>query len=626
MNAGGDARLLVDRRFGPFFLTQLLGALNDNLFKNAMVLLLSFKAASEADSGLVTNLAAGLFILPFFLFSSVAGQLADKFDKSRVIRAVKTAEIGIMALGAVGFFTGSSAILYFVLFLMGTHSAFFGPVKYSILPVHLRDEELMAGNGFVEMGTFIAILVGTMAGGILHAHTAAISAGVVGVAVLGLLASRFVPAAPASAPDLKLNWNPFTEAVALAKLTQKKESVFNSILGISWYWYYGATVLAQLASFTRYYLHGNEQVYTLLMGVFVLSIAVGSLLCMWLARGEIELGLVPIGAVGMSLFLADLFFVQYPSAPADVTQLLGWREYLWGAGDGQRWRVVFDFAMTGVFSSLFIVPLYALIQHRSDEDSRSRVIAANNVFNSVFMVVSAVVTMGLYKLGFNTIAVFLYTAILNLVVSVYVFSLVPEFVMRFGCWVLANTIYRLRFEGRDQIPRTGAAVIVANHVSFIDWFIVTAACRRPVRFVMDHRIFKMPVIGLLFRLAKAIPIAPAKEDDALKEKAFERISAELKDGCLVCIFPEGKITYDGTLDKFRPGIERILRADPVPVVPIALAGLWGSFFSRSAGRAMSTLPKPKRRVIEIKVGAPLAPSTPAAVLQSTVAQLLPQAS
>lgn len=213
---------------------------------------------------------------------------------------------------------------------MGTHSAFFGPVKYSILPVHLREQELMAGNGFVEMGTFVAILVGTMAGGILHANTLAISAGVIGVAILGRLAARWVPAAPASAPTLKLNWNPFTEAVVLAKLTQQKESVFNSILGISWYWYYGATVLAQLASFTRYYLYGNEQVYTLLMGVFVLSIAVGSLLCMWLARGEIELGLVPIGAVGMSLFLADLFFVQYPSAPADLTMLIGSRDFLGG--------------------------------------------------------------------------------------------------------------------------------------------------------------------------------------------------------------------------------------------------------------------------------------------------------
>jgi 1-acyl-sn-glycerol-3-phosphate acyltransferase len=613
--------LVVQRRFGPFFGVQFLGALNDNLFKNTMLIMFAFRAATEAESGLLTNLAAGLFILPFFLFSGVAGQLSDKFDKAKIMRTVKAAEIGIMLIGSLGFFTGHTVLLFITLFLMGVHSAFFGPAKYSILPQHLKENELMTGNALVEMGTFLAILTGTLAGGLLagNHNTTAISVGIISVAIVGYLASLKIPAAPSVAPDIKLNWNPITQTAALTRIIRKKPALFNSVLGISWFWYFGATLLAQLPNFTRHILHGNETVVTLFLSIFSLSIGIGSMLCAKLSRGEIELGLVPLGAFGMTLFCADLSYISYP--PADYT-LMGAGALLHGPYLSSALRVMFDLGMIGISASLFIVPLYALIQTRADEESRSRVIAANNIFNALFMVGSALITMVLFKIGFTTVEVLFFTAILNLVVTAYIFLLIPEFVMRFIVWILASTIYRLKYSGRDLVPRHGPAIIVCNHVSFIDWFVITAASRRPVHFVMDHTIFKSPWFGWFFRLSKAIPIAPAKEDAAAKEKAFDLISHELRDDNLVCIFPEGKITFDGTLNSFKPGVERILARDQVPVIPMAITGLWGSFFSRIKGKAMAGVPKPSHRMIQVSIGAPLPAGTLAKDMELQVRTLL----
>lgn len=615
-------KLMKTRRFAPFFFVQFLGAMNDNVFKNTLLILLTFKVASEADSAALASLAGGLFILPFFLFSGVAGQIADKYEKSQLMRAIKFIEIPIMILGATGFFLASNPLLFFTLFLMGSQSAFFGPVKYSILPQHLKTSELVGGNSLVELGTFLAILIGTIAGGLLAGagNVGAVSTVIVVVAVLGWLCARGVPAASAGAPELKLNWNPFTEIKSLYRIIRKKEAIFNSILGISWLWFFGATMLTQLPVYAKHALHADESVVTLLLAVFSLSVGVGSILTERLSRGQIELGLVPIGALGLTIFTADLFFIGYlPASPA----LISARSLLQAPVNPGTWRILFDFAMVGIFFSMFIVPLFALIQARSDKETSSRVIAANNIFNAVFMVGSALMVPALIAAGNTVLDVFLVIAILNLVVSLYIFALIPEFFMRFVTWLLAGTIYRVSYEGRENIPANGSAVLVANHISFIDWFIITAACGRPVVFVMDHRIFKIPLLGIIFRLAKAIPIAPAKEDAAAKERAFKRIAAVLADDNIVCIFPEGKITADGKLNPFKPGVEAILATSPVPVIPMALDGLWGSFFSRKRGSAMKGLPKPSRRRIKLKIGTPCPPSTKASELEEKVAALLP---
>ena len=578
--------LLCERRFLPFFCTQFLGAFNDNVYKNALVILLAFHAASltAINPGTLVNLCAGLFILPFFLFSATAGQIADKYDKASIIRYVKLLEIAIMFAGAAGFFFQNVALLMAVLFLMGLHSTIFGPVKYSILPQHLRPTEIVGGNGLVEMGTFLAILLGTILGGLLVAQAQFalyVSATVVSIAVLGYLASRAIPAAPPAAPDLKINWNPLTESWANLQFTRSNRTVFLSVLGVSWFWFYGATLLTLLPNYCREVLGGNEQVATVMLAVFSVGVGSGSLLCERLSGHKVEIGLVPFGSIGLSVFALDLFFATPLGGGA---ALIGAAEFLARAGSA---RILFDLVMIGVFGGFYIVPLYALIQTRSERSHQSRIIAGNNILNALFMVASAALSALLLYAGYTIPQIFLAIGLLNALVAVYIYTLVPEFLMRFLIWLLMHTVYRLEKRGLENIPDEGAALIVCNHVSFVDALIIVAASRRPIRFVMDHQIFRMPVLSFIFRTGRMIPIAPRKENPLLLERAYEEIDAALRAGDLVGIFPEGRITDTGDLYPFKPGVTRILARTPVPVVPLALRGLWGSFFSRIDGRAMS---------------------------------------
>jgi 1-acyl-sn-glycerol-3-phosphate acyltransferase len=599
--------LLRGRRFAPFFWTQFLGALNDNLFKNGLVILFAFGAATAAIStDTLINLAGGVFILPFFLFSATSGQLAARFEKTRIIRGVKLLEIAIMCIGALGFGLRSVTILLGALFLMGVHSTLFGPVKYSILPQHLRESELVAGNALVELGTFLAILIGTILGGVLVAlprvGSAAVSATVIGIAVVGWLVSRAIPAAPAEDPTLRIRWNPIRETWRMIGVARETRSVFLSILGISWFWFFGAVALAQFPGLGHEVLGGDEHVVTLLLTVFSLGVGLGCILCERLSGGVIELGLVPLGSIGLTLFAADLAFAAH--AAAANGSAIGVREVLAGP---RYWRVAADLALLGASGGLFIVPLLAFVQHRTEPRRRSLVIAANNVVNAAFMVLAAVGGAGLRAAGLGIPALFGVLAVVNVAVAVYIYRLLPEFVMRFIVWLLVHTVYRMRQRGLEHLPATGPGVVVSNHVSFVDALVLAAASRRPLRFVMDHTIFRLPVLRFVFRTARAIPIAPRKEDPALLERAFAEIGHALDDGDLVCIFPEGRITTTGEMNPFRPGIERILARNPVPVVPVALRGLWGSFFSRKDGRALS---RPLRRVwsrIEVVAGPPVPP-------------------
>lgn len=615
--------LLVQRRFAPFFWTQFLGAGNDNLFKFAFTVLVTYQVQVSWLPPAMAGLVIGaLFILPFLLFSATSGQLADKHDKTRVIRLVKTLEIAIMALAAWGFWVVHVPVLLGCVFLMGLHSTLFGPVKFAYLPQHLAERELTGGNGMVEMGTFVAILLGNVAGGLLVAvdevgrHYVAVAC--LGLAVLGRLTAQFVPASPATDPRLTINWNPFTETWRNLQLARGNLVVFRSVLGISWMWFFGAVFLSQFPSFAKETLGGNEQVASLLLVVFSVGVGIGSLLCEVLSRRHVEIGLVPFGAIGMSVFAIDLYFA---SSGPPAAALVGIGAFLAQPG---HWRVVADLFLLSLFAGLYSVPMYALIQLRSPASHRARIIATNNILNALFMIVSSLMAGGLLAAGFSVPQIFLVTGVLNAVVAAYIFLLVPEYLLRFIALIASRLVYRFRIEGDEHIPATGAAVLVCNHVSFVDPILLMAASPRPIRFIMDHRIFATPVLGWIFRLAKAIPIAPQKEDPVVYERAFAEARKVLDEGELLCIFPEGGLTRDGRLQPFKGGVMKVLETHPVPVVPLALRNLWGSFFSRVDGAAMT---RPLRRGLWSRVGLIGSPAmAPAEVspeaLQQRVARLL----
>jgi len=623
MSGHSQYALLGQRRFLPFFLVQFLGAFNDNVFKNALIILVAFHATSMSSLGATTlsNLAQALFILPYFLFSATAGQLADKLEKSAVIRLVKIAEIAIMVLGAAGLYWRNLGLLLTALFLMGLHSTVFGPVKYSYLPQHLEGPEIIGGNGLVEMGTFLAILLGTLLGGFLIAEGSAgpVAIAVLVLAVLGYLASRSIPRSPAAAPELAVNWNLFSETWSILRFLKRDRTVFLSVLGISWFWFLGAIYLSQFPVYTKDVLSGNEQVVTVLLALFSIGVAAGSLLCERMSGRRIEIGLVPFGSIGLTLFGVDFYFASIglaTHAPHGALEFLR---------EPAHWRILADLALVGVFGGFYIVPLYALVQTRSAASHRSRVIAGNNVLNALFVVAAALTAIGLFDLGFTIPQLFLAAALFNAVVAIYIYTLVPEFLMRFLIWLLMHTLYRLESSGLQNIPESGPAVLVCNHVSYVDALVISAACPRPIRFVMDHQIFSIPVLSFIFRTGRAIPIAPAREDPDALERAYDTIAKALEEGDLVGIFPEGKITYDGTLNPFKPGVKKIVDRTPVPVVPLALQGLWGSFFSRDGGAAMTKWTRLSRSFfyrIGLAVGRPVpAQEVTPEDLHATVLQL-----
>jgi 1-acyl-sn-glycerol-3-phosphate acyltransferase len=621
--------LLRQRRFAPFFWTQFAGAANDNLFKFAFTVLVTYQIQVAWMAPAMAGLVIGaLFILPFLLFSATSGQLADKYDKRSMVLFVKWLEIGIMVLAAIGFFSANVPILLACTFLMGLHSTLFGPVKFAYLPQHLGERELTGGNGMVEMGTFVAILLGTVAGGLIVAIPEVgarwVGASCIALALAGRVVAHWIPVSPPTDPGLKINWNPFTETWRNLKLAHGNIVVFRSLLGISWMWFFGAVFLSQFPSFAKEVLHGNEQVASLLLVVFSIGIGAGSLLCEILSRRHVDIGLVPLGAIGMTVFAVDLYFAARglpPSATLGLAQFVAVPAH---------WRVMADLALLSLFAGLYSVPMYALIQLRARPTHRARIIAANNILNALFMIASSLVAGALLGAGATIPQIFLFVGIANALVALYIFLLVPEYLLRFVAWVATHVVYRFRVEGEEHIPLAGPAVLACNHVSFVDPVLMMAASPRPIYFVMDHRIFKLPVLGWLFRLAKAIPIASQKEDPAIYEAAFERAAQVLREGDLLAIFPEGAITRDGELKEFKGGVMKMLesaRAEGIapPVIPMALTNLWGSFFSRvEQGGAMV---RPFRRGmfnrVGLNVGAPMqAAQVEPAALQARVGALL----
>jgi 1-acyl-sn-glycerol-3-phosphate acyltransferase len=618
--------LLVEKRFWPLFWTQFLGAFNDNVFRNALAILVAYRSMTMLGLGSDKLVVAfpGIFILPFFLFSATAGQLSDRLVKAYMIRGVKVAEVGIMSLAGVGFAIGSLPVLVGVLFLMGLQSTFFGPAKYSILPDLLDDSSLVGGNALVETGTFLAILLGTICAGVLadvnESWTSYVGLVVVAVAMTGLVASLFIRRTPPASPDLKVDLSPIRPIRKILRVATANRTVKLTILGLSWFWFLGAAFLALLPNFTKDVLGGDKPVLTMFLAVFCVGIGVGSLLCERLSHRRLELGLVPLGSIGISLFAADLGIAsgRYLALPG-AAELLRIPAYFGVANSG---RIVVDLFLIAVFSGFYTVPLFTLLQQRPEPAVRSRVIAANNIVNSLFIVSSSASLMGMLAVGVTIPQIFIVLGVLNAAVAVYIYSVIPEFMLRFFAWCVANVMYRIRVSGQEHLPGQGPAVLVANHVSFVDWLLIFSVSARPVRFVMERSFMRPRVLAFLFRDAKVIPIASRDEDPEVLADAYDRIASELEDGQLVCVFPEGAITRDGRMQPFRSGIERIVERTPVPVVPMALVGLWGSFFSRRWGRAMS---RPFRRVwsrVSVVIGASVPPEmVTAEVLAEQVAVL-----
>jgi len=606
--------LMAERRFAPYFWTQFFGSFNSNLLKNALIVLVTYHTARFAggdsvfagmQSGVLVNLAAGLFIVPFIVFSASAGQIADKYDKASLMRLIKACEVAIMALAAWGFVTGSLGLLLAALFLAGTESAFFGPIKYSILPQTLRETELVGGNALVETGTFVAILVGTLAGGFLaslgESGPGSAALATIAIALAGFAASCLIPRSGAADPGLAIDWNPVRETLRNFTAIRANRTVFLSILGISWFWLYGALFLTQFPDFAKNVLHGSESTVSALLATFSVGVGIGSLACERLSGRKVEIGLVPFGSIGLTLFGVDLYFAA--------------------AGELERARVFIDLLLLGVFGGFYIVPLYALIQTRTEASHVSRVVAGNNIFNALFMAAGALAAIGMIKAGLGVVEILLAAALMNALVAIYIFTLVPEFLMRFMVWILIHSVYRVRKSGVEHIPDEGPAVLVCNHVSYVDPLVISAVCRRPVRWVMDHRIFRFPLLSFFFRTVRAIPIAPAKEDPAALERAYDAIAAALADGELVGIFPEGRLTSDGEMAEFRAGIRQIVERTPVPVIPMALSGLWETVFARHPER-LRHIGRLLFARVGLAIGEPVAPAaaTPEG-LHSIVLQL-----
>ena len=580
--------LLRTRRLGPLFVTQFFGAFNDNVYKQALLLIFAFSVVGQThDTNVLNNVAAGLFILPFFLFSATAGAMADRYDKAVLVRYVKAAEIVVVVLVGVALFTQNLVAMLTVLFLYGVQSTFFGPLKFALLPQHLHPSELVGGNAVIEMGTFIAILLGTVIGGLLGNSDLLgdmtnvniwLSAAVVLAAVIGFVACLRIPSAPSS-DQTKVNWNPITEMVNLLRLSMERRAVFRSVLGVSWFWLLGSVFITQLPNLTKLHLYGDGTVVTALLVVFTIAIAIGSLICERMSGRKIEIGLVPLGAAGMSIWGIDAYFsiqALEPVVSRSAFQFL--------AADGVL-RLILDLAFMGIAAGIFVVPMQALIQNRTPRDKTARVIAANNILNSLAIVLGAGISiLWLTVLEFDIPSLLLLIAILTAFVAAYIFVTVPEFVMRFIVWLVGHSVYRVEHIDLDKVPEKGPAVLVCNHVSFVDFMLLAGAVRRPLRFIMHRYYYNLPVIRFVCRIGRTVPIATKEEDAELYAQAFTSIKEGLAAGDLFCIFPEGRLTPNGEMADFQRGVERILRESPVPVVPVALGGMWGSYFSKAKTR------------------------------------------
>ncbi|MBF0304371.1 MAG: acyl-[ACP]--phospholipid O-acyltransferase [Alphaproteobacteria bacterium] len=576
----GAFHLLARRRFLPLFASQFLGAANDNLFKNALVILVVFRLGAQAGMPpqVLVTAAAGLFILPFFLFSATAGQLADRLEKSGLMRLVKLAEVGIALLAAWALIEANVPGMLAALFLFGLQSTFFGPLKYAVLPEHLREDELIGGNALIEGGTFLAILLGTIAGGVLvltDKGPEIVSALMVGLAVLGFLASLFLPKARPGNPSVPVRANILRETIGVLGLVRSRRDLFLSVLGISWFWLVGATYLAQFPAFAKDVLAADQHAVTLMLTVFSVGIGVGSMLCGRLLGGEVSARHVPFAALGMTVFALDLWLAS-GSGAAPGAALATLDVFL---AQPNTWRVLADLLLLAVCGGLYIVPLYAILQTRGDETQRARVIAANNIVNAAFMVLSALAATAMLAQGFSVPQVFLSVALANLAVAGYICGLLPDAVLKGVFVALLRLFHKAEVRGLENLAAAGErAVLVVNHVSFLDAILLAAFLPGKPTFAVNTFVARLWWVKPFLSVVDAYPLDPTNP------MSTKGLIHAVREGRTCVIFPEGRITVTGALMKIYEGPGMIADRADAPVVPVRIDGAQYTPFSRLKGK------------------------------------------
>ena len=591
--------LLKTRRFLPLFITQFLGAFNDNVFKNALVILITYVVAEKAglNSQIMVTIAAGIFILPFFLFSATAGQLADKHEKAFLIRIIKFVEILLMVGAVIGFYMQNVWFLMTVLFLMGTQSTFFGPIKYGILPEKIKEDELIGGNGLIEAGTFISILIGTLVGGLLilaENGILMISGMVILISILGWVSSFYIPKGQAASPQLKVYYNFLRETWVIVSHAKQNREIFLSILGISWFWLVGATFLAQFPTYAKDIIGGNEQLVTLFLSVFTIGVGIGSLLCNQLLKGEVEATFVPLAIIGVTLFTVDLYFASQYIFTNGSSELIGATAFL---SHISSWRILGDLFMISVCSGIYIVPLYAIIQVRSEPNYRSRIIASNNILNALFMVVSAIGTVVMLSMSFNVNQVFLTIALLNAVVAVYACQLLPAALLRSILYWIFNTCYKVEVKGMENFKaiQSEKVIIVANHLSYLDAALLATYFPSKLTFAINTQVAQHWMVKPFLKLMETFPLDPTNP------MAAKSLIESIKNKNHVVIFPEGRITVTGSLMKVYEGSGMIADKSDAHILPVRIDGAQHTPFSRLKGNIRTRwFPKITLTILEPK--------------------------
>lgn len=603
-------KLLKEKSFSPFFFTMGFGALNDNLFKSALAILIAYNYP-KTDADLYIQLSAGLFILPFFLFSGISGQICDQFEKSFLMKKIKTLEILVMSMGFVAFYINNLPLQLLSIFLMGAQSTLFGPVKYSYLPVSQRPNDLLAANSLTSMGTFIFILIGTILGGLLVSKSILgsfgflpIAASVLALSIVGRIWASFIP--PLVSPKKKnLRLNPIKETINTIKISKYSPDIFRSIHGISWFWFFGFFFMASLPSFIRDTLKADELTASVFLTIISVGMGLGSVVCNKLSEGELKIGIIPFASIGITI--SGILFSLTPTVEfMDPTHYFGFITLL---NDNLLWFPITSLFFVGFFGGAYIVPLYTLLQTKSPEDTRSQFIACNNIINAIYMVGAAVCSIVMLSLGLKLKEIFFVVSLFNLISGlIFLIRYPSDFYLIFFKFVF-KTIYRIKINYESPLPKSGPVILACNHISFIDPLLVTAASNRAPIFVMDQFYFDIKILQWFYKSARAIPIVPKKVCEDGLRRAMEQIEKRLEESELVALFPEAYISKDGDLIPFKKGVSELSKKDPkIQIVPMAISGMWGSWFSRhNNGRAMVGVPKRRsfRTEIEINVGQPI---------------------